>query len=160
MTILAIILLILLGLVLLLIEFAVIPGITIAGIGGFLLLIASVYIAFVEMGKFAGFVTLAVVLIASPMLIYYFFKSRAGKNMILDSKIEGKIENSVPGAIQAGDAGITIGRLAPMGKIKINGEVVEAQSNGTFIDHQIEIRVIKIQFNKIIVEPINKNQND
>ncbi len=153
MSLLAIILLIILGLVLLLLEFAVIPGVTIAGIGGFILLAGSVYIAFAEMGKVAGFITLGVVLIISPLMIYYFFKSRAGKNMILDSRIDGKVENTTTGKIEPGDTGVTIGRLAPMGKVKINGEIVEAQSSGVFIDHQVEIRVIKTHLNKIIVEP-------
>ncbi len=156
MTILAIVLLILLGLLLLLIEFAVIPGITIAGIGGALLLIGSVYIAFTGIGKIAGFITLAVVLIASPIMIYYFFTSRTGKKMILESEIDGKIENFDPANLKVGDTGKTIGRLAPMGKIKVNGEVVEAQSTGAFIDHQTEIRIIKIKSNQIIVEPIKK----
>jgi len=156
MTILAIAMLIIIGLVLLLIEFAVIPGVTIAGIGGFLLLAASVYIAFVQLGNIAGFITLAIVLIASPIMIYYFFKSRTGKKMILNSEIGGKIENFDPGKLKVGDIGKTIGRLAPMGKIKVNGEVVEAQSSGAFVDHQTEIRIIKIQFNKIIVEPIKQ----
>lgn len=156
MSLLAIILLIILGLVLLLLEFAVIPGVTIAGVGGFLLLAASVYIAFAEMGKVAGFITLGIVLILSPLMVYYFFKSRAGKKMILDSKIDGKIENMEPGKIKAGDIGTTIGRLAPMGKIKINGEVVEAQSAGAYINEHTEIQVIKIHLNKIIVEPFNK----
>ena len=156
MSLLAIILLIVLGLILLLLEFVVIPGVTIAGVGGFLLLAGSVYIAFAEMGKVAGFITLAVVLILSPILVYYFFKSRAGKKMILDSKIEGKIENSTTNKLAVGDRGITIGRLAPMGKIKINGEVVEAQSAGTYIDEHTEIQVIKFHLNKIIVEPFNK----
>lgn len=156
MTILAIILLILLGLLLLLIEFAVIPGVTIAGIGGAALLITSVYIAFTGIGKVAGFITLAVVLIASPIMIYYFFKSRTGKKMILESEIDGKIENFNPENLKVGDIGKTIGRLAPMGKIKVNGEVVEAQSTGAFIDHQTEIRIIRIKSNQIIVEPIKK----
>ena len=156
MTILAIVLLILLGLLLLLIEFAVIPGVTIAGIGGAALLITSVYIAFTGIGKIAGFVTLAVVLIASPIMIYYFFKSRTGKKMILESEINGKIENFNPENLKVGDIGKTIGRLAPMGKIKVNGEVVEAQSTGAFIDHQTEIRIIKIKSNQIIVEPVKK----
>lgn len=154
MSLLAIALLIILGLVLLLIEFAVIPGVTIAGIGGFLLLAASVYIAFADLGTIAGFFTLAFVLIASPVLVYYLFKSKAGKKMILDSEIKGKIENFSHDKINAGDIGITIGRLAPMGKIKVNGEVMEAQSSGSFIDHQTEIRIVKIQQNKVIVEPI------
>ena len=160
MTLIAIVLLIILGLVLLLIEFAIIPGVTIAGIGGFLLLAASVYIAFAEMGNAAGFITLAVVLIASPIMVFYFFKSRAGKKMILDSEIDGVIENFSHDKLKVGDTGKTIGRLAPMGKIKVNGEVVEAQSTGTFIDHQTDIRIIKIQLNKIIVEPIKEEKND
>jgi membrane-bound ClpP family serine protease len=156
MSLLAIVLLIILGLVLLLIEFAVIPGVTIAGIGGFLLLAASVYIAFADLGTVAGFLTLAVVLIASPIMIYYFFKSRAGKHMILDSEINAKVENFSHDKLKVGDVGKTIGRLAPMGKIKVNGEVVEAQSTGTFIDHQTDIRIVKIQLNKIIVEPLKE----
>ena len=154
MTILAIALLILLGLVLLLIEFAVIPGVTIAGIGGFLLLSASVYIAFVDMGTGAGFITLTIVLIAAPLMIYYFFKSKAGKNMMLESKIEGKVETINIEKIAVGDIGKSIGRLAPSGKARVNGEVIEAHSTGSFIDHNTEIRILKILSNKIIVEPL------
>ncbi len=157
MSVLAIVLLIILGLILLLIEFAVIPGVTIAGVGGFLLLAASVYIAFADLGNFAGFLTLTVVLIASPLMIYYLFKSRAGKKMILESEIKGKVENFSPDKVKVGDVGKTIGRLAPMGKIKINGEVVEAQSSGMFIDQQTDVMIVKIHLNKIIVEPI-KNE--
>ncbi len=155
MTIVAIILLILLGLVLLLIEFAVIPGITVAGIGGFVLLAGSVYIAFSEYGNVAGFITLAFVLIASPALIYYLFKSRTGKKMILDSQIDGKMEYHLEN-ISVGDIGKSIGRLAPSGKARVKGEIVEAQSTGSFIDHNTEIKVVKILSNKIIVEPFNK----
>ncbi len=156
MTILAIVLLILLGLVLLLIEFAVIPGITIAGVGGFLLLAGSVYIAFAELGNVAGFITLAVVLIISPIFVYYFFQSRTGKKMILHSEIEGKVENFNPLNLKPGDTGKSIGRLAPMGKIRVNGEVVEAQSTGDYIDPQTQVRIIKIKQNQIIVEPIKQ----
>jgi len=156
MSIFAIVLLILLGLVLLMIEFAVIPGVTIAGIGGFLLLGASVYIAFVEYGTGAGFLTLLIVLIAAPLMIYYFFKSRSGKKMILNSKIEGKVDTINKEKIKIGDIGKTIGRLAPTGKVKVSGEIVEAQSTGSFIDQNTEIKVSKILSNKIIVEPFNK----
>jgi membrane-bound ClpP family serine protease len=156
MSIFAIILLILLGLVLLLIEFAVIPGVTIAGIGGFLLLGASVYIAFTELGITAGFITLLVVLIVAPAMIYYFFKSRTGKKMILEKNIEGKVEFVNNLKIAVGDTGKSIGRLAPSGKARVNGEIVEAHSTGAYIDHNTEIKVIKVVSNKIIVEPINK----
>lgn len=154
MSLLAIILLILLGLVLLLIEFAVIPGITIAGIGGFLMLIGSVYIAFTEYGTVAGLITLAVVLIAAPLMIYYFFKSKQGKKMILESSISSKVETVNNEKLKIGDIGKSIGRLAPSGKVRVNGEVLEAQSTGSFIDHNTEIKIVKILTNKIIVEPL------
>ncbi len=160
MTVFAIILLIFLGLLLLLIEFAVIPGITIAGIGGFILLGASVYIAFVEYGTGVGFLTLTIVLIASPLMIYYLFKSKTGKKMVLESNIEGTVEAVDNTRIKVGDTGKTIGRLAPSGKVKVNKEVVEATSTGAYVNHNTEIRVIKVLANKIIVEPVNKNQND
>lgn len=137
-----------------LIEFAVIPGVTIAGIGGFLLLAAAVYIAFKDLGTGAGFITLLVVLLLAPAMIYYFFKSRTGKKMILEKNIDGKVELINNEKVKIGDTGKTIGRLAPTGKVRVNGEVVEAQSTGSFIDHNTQIKVLKIVSNKIIVEPI------
>jgi membrane-bound ClpP family serine protease len=154
MTAFAIILLILLGLLLLLIEFAVIPGVTVAGIGGFILLGLSVYIAFVSYGTGIGFLTLTFVLVASPLMIFYFFKSKTGKKMVLESLIDGKVEGVNTEKIHVGDTGKTLGRLAPSGKVKVNGEVLEAQSVGGFVDHNTEIKVIKILTNKIIVEPV------
>lgn len=156
MTVLAIVLLILLGIVLLLIEFAVIPGVTIAGIGGFLMFGGAVYIAFAEYGTIPGFITLAIVLVLAPAIVYYYFNSRAGKKMILNKNIEGKIDLVDNEKIHVGDIGKTIGRLAPMGKARVNGEVVEAQSTGAMIDQNTEIKVLKIDSNKIIVEPLNK----
>ncbi|MDR2911005.1 MAG: NfeD family protein [Bacteroidales bacterium] len=152
MTIFVITCLILLGLLLLLIEFALIPGVTIAGIGGFAMLIASVYVSFVEYGTAAGFVTLIAILIAAPTMMFYFFKSKSSKKMILESQIDGKIENIDTEKIHVGDIGKSISRLAPSGKVKVNDEIVEAQSTGPFIDQNLNVRVIKIQSNKIIVE--------
>jgi membrane-bound ClpP family serine protease len=156
MTAFTIILLILLGLLLLLIEFAVIPGVTIAGIGGFILLGISVYIAFAEYGTGIGFLTLTFVLIASPLLIYYFFKSKSGKKMMLETFVDGKVESVDNSKIKVGDTGKTIGRLAPSGKVKVNGEIVDAQSTGAYVDHNTEIKVLKMLTNKIIVEPVKK----
>jgi membrane-bound ClpP family serine protease len=77
--------------------------------------------------------------------------------MILNSKIDGKVEAVDEDKIKVGDIGKAIGRLAPMGKAKISGVVVEVQSTGSFIDHNTEIKVLKIHTNKIIVEPLNKD---
>jgi len=155
MTIVAIIVLILLGLLLLLLEFAVIPGVTIAGIGGFLLLAWSVYLSFAQYGTLAGFLTLIFVLLAAPALILFIFRSKAGKKMILETNIDSKVETFETDNIHPGDLGTTVGRLAPMGKVKVNGVTVEAQSVGPFIDHNKTVKVLKVYPGKIIVELIN-----
>jgi membrane-bound ClpP family serine protease len=154
MTIVAIIVLILLGLLLLLLEFAVIPGVTIAGIGGFLMLAGSVYLAFAQYGTGAGFATLLVVIIAAPALVIYFFRSKAGKKMVLETNIDGKVETFETDNIHPGDTGITLGRLAPMGKVKVNGVSVEAQSTGSYIDHNKPVKILKVYPGKVIVELI------
>ncbi len=154
MNILIILFLIFLGIVLLLIEFTILPGITIAGVGGFLLFAYSVYLAFTSYGTLAGFLTLAFVLIISPILIVVFFKGKTGKNMVLDAVITG-VANQIDDKIKVGDIGITIGRLAPMGKIKVNNEVVEVKSTGSFVDPGEKVRIIEIEKSLITVEPLN-----
>lgn len=155
MTILIILFLIFLGILLLLLEFAVIPGITIAGIGGVLLLGTSIYLAFSTYGIIAGIVTTAFVLIAVPVLGLKFFKSRTGRKMVLESEVSGKVDEIDTQVIHPGDEGITVGRLAPTGKVKINNVTMEGKSIGGFIDQQIPIRVIEVLKTQVIVEPIN-----
>lgn len=157
MNILVIIFLIFLGIVLLLIEFVIVPGVTIAGIGGFLMLAASVYLAFTTQGNLVGFITLAFVLIISPYLIYKMFKTRLGRKMMLESEITGVSTEIKQESIHVGDEGIAVSRLAPMGKVKVNGETVEAKSTGSFIDQHTNVKVIEVLKTQIIVEPINSN---
>lgn len=153
MTILIILFLVFLGVLLLLLEFAVVPGITIAGIGGAILLGASIYMAFDSYGVTAGILTLAFVVFAVPFLFLRFFKGRAGKKMILKSEITGKVNEFGTDTIRVGDEGITIGRLAPMGKVRINNQVLEGKSQGAFVDQQVKVRVVEVLKTQIVVEP-------
>jgi len=155
MNLLIILFLIFLGIVLLLIEFTVLPGITIAGIGGLLLFAYSIYLAFTSYGTLAGFITLGFVLIASPILVVRLFKGRSGKKMVLNTVLSGFANEINEEKVKIGDIGITVGRLAPMGKIKVNDEVVEVKSTGAFIDPGEKVRIIHIEKSLITVEPLN-----
>jgi len=155
MNFLIIIFLIILGIVLLLIEFTILPGITVAGIGGFLVFAYSIYLAFTSYGTLVGFLTLAVVLIASPLLVVFVFKGKTGKKMVLNTVLTGIANEIDPEKVKVGDIGVTIGRLAPMGKIKVNGEVVEVRSTGLFVNPGEKVRIIQIEKSQITVEPLN-----
>ena len=65
MSILAIILLIILGIFLFIVEFLLVPGITIAGIGGAILMAVAVYSAYKTHGSTVGNYTLLATLILS-----------------------------------------------------------------------------------------------
>lgn len=151
-SILAIILLILLGILLLFIEFALLPGISVAGIGGIALLGGSVYIAFNSHGTTIGLITLGAILVVVPVLIYRFFRSKSSKRMMLDSAIDGKVNEDTYTDITAGDSGTTISRLSPMGKVRINNKIVEARSTGEMIDPNSRVVVVKVISNQIIVQ--------
>jgi membrane-bound ClpP family serine protease len=156
MNFLIIIFLIVLGIILLLIEVTILPGITVAGIGSFLVLVYSVYLAFTAYGSLVGFLTLAFVLVVSPLLVYYFFKGKAGKSMVLNTVLTGIANEINPEKVKVGDIGVTIGRLAPMGKIKVNDEVVEVRSTGTFVNPGEKVRIIHIEKSLVTVEPLNQ----
>ena len=155
MNFLIIVFLVVLGIVLLLIEVTILPGITVAGVGSFLVLVYSVYLAFTSYGPLVGFLTLAFVLIVSPLLVYYFFKGKAGKSMVLNTVITGVANEIDPEKVKVGDIGVTIGRLAPMGKIKVNDEVIEVRSTGAFVNPGEKVRIIHIEKSLITVEPLN-----
>ncbi|MBC8004953.1 MAG: NfeD family protein [Verrucomicrobia bacterium] len=154
MNILVILLLIFLGIVLLLIEFTILPGITIAGIGGVLLFAYSIYMAFNTFGPLAGFLTLGFIVIVAPLLVVLLFQGKAGKRLVLSTTITG-VANQIDDKIKVGDIGVTVGRLAPMGKIRVNGEVVEVKTTGAFVDPGESVRIIEIEKSQITVEPLN-----
>lgn len=151
-TLLTVLFLIILGIILLFIEFAVIPGITIAGIGGIILFALSIFLSFKAFGTLAGILTAVFIVIASPILVTKFFKSKAGKKMLLETEIDAHIDTIQN--IQLNDEGITVGRLAPIGKAKFGHQVVEAKSASGFLDSNTRIKVIEINKTQIIVEPL------
>ena len=155
MNLLIILFLIFLGIVLLLIELTILPGITIAGVGGVLLFGYSIYLAFSSYGTLGGLLTLAFVLIVAPTLVMMLFKGKSGKKMMLKTVLYGTANEIDAEKVKIGDVGVTIGRLAPMGKIKVNDEVVEVKSTGTFVDPGAKVRIIRIEKSLITVEPLN-----
>ena len=97
MNILILILLSLAGIVLLVLELFLIPGIGIAGIAGGGCLVGAVVYAYMAIGATAGHITFIVVLAATAVAIFLFSKSKAIEKMGLDAKIDDKVELANPG---------------------------------------------------------------
>lgn len=147
--------LILLGILLFLIEFLVVPGITIAGIGGLILMGGGVYLAFENFNAQVGFIVLIATLVSSVAILALALRSRTWKGVALSDKIDGKV-NTGPGlnVINPGDKGITLTRLNPIGKIRVNGIIIEGKSLQGYLNQKTEIEVIKITGSQAIVKPL------
>lgn len=97
MNILILVLLSLAGVLLLVLELFLIPGVGIAGIAGLGCLVGAVVYAYMAISATAGHITFFVVLAATAAAIYVFYKSKAIEKMGLDAKIDDKVELADPG---------------------------------------------------------------
>ena len=152
MSVFAIILLIILGFILLMVEFFIVPGITIAGIGALLLVGGGIFCGYFFHGATVG----NYILIGSGIGMFIFFtfalRKRTWQRFGLKSEIDGKVSNLDENAVKVGDTGKTVSRLAPIGKAMINEMLFEVRSEGNYIDANREVVVIRIDTNKIYVE--------
>jgi len=153
MTLTAIIILIVLGILLLMVEALLIPGVTIAGIGGFILMAAGIFFTYKYHGNTTGHIVLLSSGAATLIALIFFLRGKTWEKMGLTTNIESKIETFEKEKIKVGDEGKAITRLAPIGKAMVNDIICEAKSYSDFIDENTEITVIKINNNQIVVKP-------
>lgn len=153
-----IIFLIILGMLLFIIEFMLIPGVTIAGIGGAVCLVTAIVFSFVSFGTGTGLLILGLTVVVMVVLTVLMLKAGTWKKFMLKTAIDSKVDTvgAAEGKVRAGDRGVTVTRLAPGGKVLVNGEYFEAKSIDILINPREEIEVLKIDDNKLIVKPINK----
>ena len=145
--------LIVVGIVFLLLEILVVPGTTLVGLLGLAMLIAGVVVSFNHFGVQFGVMTLIFALMLSLLSIALALKSDIWKKAMLSSELEGKVNVIEAGKIVAGDEGLTITRLNPMGKALINDEYFEVSSKDNLISENTPIVVMKVEGNRIIVKP-------
>ena len=154
MSVTLIIILILLGVLLFIIEFLLVPGITVAGIGGAILIVGGVIMAYHHHGSTIGNFTLLGTALISFLTVFIVLKSGTWKNIMLKKDISGKVNvvDQTGAEVKIGDMGKTITRLNPIGKVVNNGNYFEAQSLNKYIDQKTDIEVIKVLSNKLVVK--------
>ncbi len=152
MDILIISLLILLGIILLVIEVAMIPGVGITGIVGSLSLVASILYAFYYINALAGWITLFIVLFAFITIFLWFIYGKPIDNVALKKNIESVVENPEATALKVGDTGVARTRLALVGEAEFGDNRVEVNSSCGFIDEGESIVIERIAGATIFVK--------
>lgn len=149
-----IIALICIGIVLVMLEIFILPGL-IAGIIGGIAIIVGIYQAYYTFGSLAGLVTAGATLAITVGLLILLFRSSTWKKAALHNVVDGRMNTEGQTNLKTGDSGITISRLSPIGKAEINGVLYEVHSLSGSITPNTEIEITKIEGYKIFVKPKN-----
>lgn len=147
--------LIVLGLILIIIELIFVPGTTVIGILGFIFAGVGIYLSFVYYGIVIGSSVLGASIIISGIALYLSFKGDVWKKFALKSSINSRVNEEYKNNLLVGDLGIAISSLRPIGKAEFNDVIFEVRSNGRYVDSGEKVKIIKIESNRIIVEPLN-----
>lgn len=152
-----IIILILLGIMLFVIEFLLVPGITVAGVGGLILTVLGIYKAFDEYGTTTGVWFLIGTILVSILVIAFSLRARTWRKLMLKTNNDSTVDTNITeDQIKVGDSGETLTRLAPMGKIIVNSIVREAKSIDGYIDEHSPVEIVSVRGTSITVKPIKK----
>ena len=154
MSVALIIVLIVIGLALMVVEVVVLPGITVSGIAGVLLIGCVVYLTFKWFGNTAGTIALIGTGILFIIFLVYALRAKTWDRLSLHSEIDSKVNVLDTNDIKVGDKGMTVSRLAPIGKILIHGKLMEGKSEFGLIDENREIEVIHVNESTVIVQEI------
>lgn len=145
--------LILVGLVLIIAEILLVPGIGVAGILGLLSMGGSCWYAFYEFGNMTGGIVTAVTAVVLVAFAVVVLRAKTWQKMTLNTKIESKV-NNITFELRVSDRGRTITRLAPMGSVRFGNEIVEVKALEGMIDPDIDVEICLMEEGKIYVTPI------
>ena len=144
------------AIVLILLEIFMLPGITVAGVGGFIFAAGGLIYAY-SVDTLAGNMTLAVSLLVFAATFVWLLRSKSFSRVALKTDVDSRLVSSRDLGIIPGDEGLTLSRLAPIGKARINGIMVEAKSMDELIDENTPVEVVRVDNNIIVKRKINHN---
>jgi membrane-bound ClpP family serine protease len=151
---LALVLLIFLGIILIILEILVLPGITVAGVGGTVLMVMGVVMSYKTYGFAIGNYTLLFSVVALVLSIVLSLKSKTWNKFALHTEINSKVTVLPTSNLKIGEVGFALTKLATIGKAQFGEIVVDAQSTGGYIAENTSIEIVKINDSNIIVKPL------
>lgn len=157
MTMFYIVLLIVFGLLFLVAELVLLPGISIGAILALVCYGSSIYLAFRDYGPVAGIIVILVILLLSLIATVISLRAKTWQRFSLKQKINSSSMPTTPEQeLKVGDRGTTLSRLSPMGKIEVGGKVYEAKSLTAYVDPRREVEVVGFENFSVIVKTVKE----
>lgn len=153
MTWFVIIILILIGLLFIILEVLVVPGV-IVGLLGVTLVMFGIFESFKTYGSNAGYLTIFGTLLFCIVAAILIFRSKTWNKLMLHTASDSKVNVIEEEKVKVGDKGKAVSKLAVGGKALINSDYYEVYSTGDYIDSGSEIEVVKIDSKRIFVKKV------
>jgi len=142
------------GLILLVIE-AISPGFGLPGISGIIFIALGIILAMESIRVAIESLSISIILttIITILLIKRGYSFKAFDRVVLNTNLnkEGGYVSSKDKDEYLGKEGVAISELRPSGIIEIDGERLDALSEGVFIPRDAKVKVVKVEGSKIIV---------
>jgi membrane-bound serine protease (ClpP class) len=148
------------GLGLLLVEIFLIPGFGVAGISGAILIFGGLLFTLdTNTGSWSAAIqtlsqSFVVIIVLGAFLVYFLPKTSLWKSTILDTAETSEEGYAAPPEELSkfeGKHGIAFTPLRPAGVAIIDGERVDVVSEGSFIERDTEVEVLKVEGGRVIV---------
>ena len=148
--------LLILGVILMLVEMLLIPGIGVAGFLSLGSLGVACWYAFAEISTAAGWwTTLAAVLVLGGMM-FFALRAKTWRRFELKTEVTSKMGTESEG-VHVGDRGFAYTRLAPMGTGRFGSLTCEVKSyDNRMVSAGTPVEVVAIEENKPLVKPLTQ----
>jgi len=142
------------GIILLVAEIVFVPGTTLVGICGLILMGVGIWFGFRDLSTAHGYLLLGISVLVAAVAVYFSLKTEAWQRFALTTQNHSKVNEDVKPELEIGETGKTLSSLRPSGTGFFHGKRFEVQTNGEFIPTGSEIKIVKIVHHKIIVEQV------
>ena len=149
-------LLMLFGVLFLVTELVLLPGVSVGALLSLVCYGAAIYLGFSQFGTTTGVVVIVVILILSLLATILSLRAKTWQRFSLKQEIRSSSMPTPSDELVVGDRGVALSRLAPMGKVVINDRQYEAKTTGSYIDAQTPIEVIGFENFNVIVKKQTK----
>ncbi|MFI3324334.1 MAG: NfeD family protein [Rikenellaceae bacterium] len=154
MDILVISALIFFGLLFCVVELLILPGVTLGGILSVVCNGGAIYMAFGRLGVVGGIIVVVLIAVLTCVAIAFSLRAKTWDRFSLKSKIDSASSDTPQTKVIVGQRGVAISRLAPMGKVEIEGSSYEAKSSDAYIDAKSAVEVVGFDNFSVVVKRV------
>ncbi|MFC5270820.1 NfeD family protein [Adhaeribacter terreus] len=140
------------GILLLVVEIILVPGTTVVGLAGIILMTIGVWLGFRDLGLVYGYWLLGVSVVITFLFVYIGLKKQTWQKFTLTTVNKGRVNEDNQLEVKIGEVGKTLSSLRPSGTGFFHETQIEVTTTGEFIPTGTSIRIVKVEPNKITVE--------